>query len=82
MVAEPAAASRSATNLQETTMTRNFLLIGGAVAWSVAAVDLVIHLMAGDFLVPGAMTAIFVFWMGLRAAQPRRAVRRRVAVTA
>jgi hypothetical protein len=82
MVAGPAASSRSATNLQESTMARNFLLISGAVAWSVAAVDVAIHLMAGDVLVPAVMTSIFVVWIGLRAEQHRRAERRRATVTA
>jgi hypothetical protein len=47
-------------------MSRTFLLVSGAVCWAVAGADALVHLVSGDLLVPAAMTAVFVLWVGLR----------------
>lgn len=52
-------------------MNRNVLLVSGLICWNVAAVDALIHLLNGDMLVPTAMLAVFVVWVGLRQWQAR-----------
>ena len=64
-------------------MSRNTILILGVICWSVAAVDAIVHLVAGDFLVPAVMGSLFVLWVGLRRYQAISAARRKaVEVTA
>jgi hypothetical protein len=50
-------------------MNRNFLLVSGVVCWTVAAADALVHLLNGDLVVPTAMVAVFVVWVGLRQWQ-------------
>jgi hypothetical protein len=50
-------------------MNRNFLLVSGVVCWTVAAADALVHLLNGDLVVPTAMVAVFVVWVGLRQRQ-------------
>jgi hypothetical protein len=52
-------------------MNRTFLLASGVVCWTVVAADALVHLLAGDLLVPSAMAAVFVLWIGLRLVQVR-----------
>jgi hypothetical protein len=64
-------------------MSRNTILILGVICWSVAAVDAIVHLMLGDFLVPAVMGSLFVVWIGLRRYQASNLARReRAEVTA
>ena len=59
-------------------MSRNFLLVSGALCWTVAGADALYHLVSGDLLVPAAMTTAFALWVGLRyrmVALRRRPVR-------
>ncbi len=64
-------------------MSRNTILILGVICWSVAAVDAIVHLAAGDVLVPAVMGSLFVLWIGLRRYQAINAARREtVEVTA
>ena len=62
-------------------MNRTLLIAMGVLAWSIAAADAALHLMAGDVVVPLGMAAIFVVWTGLRAEQHRRLALRRVPVS-
>jgi hypothetical protein len=52
-------------------MNRNVLLVSGVVCWTIAGADALIHLLNGDLLVPTAMLAVFVVWVGLRQWQAR-----------
>ena len=47
-------------------MNRTFILVLGAIAWTIAAIDAAAHLVNGDVLVPAGMGLIFVAWLGLR----------------
>ena len=53
-------------------MSRTSLLIVGAIAWSVVALDFAVHLVLGDLLVPFALATILVVWTGARRLQTRR----------
>ena len=78
MMAGQAANHPSARSLGDP-MTRTTLLIAGIVCWTVAGADAAAHLIGGDLVVPAAMTAVFVVWVGLRRLQMTR---RRVALAA
>jgi hypothetical protein len=47
-------------------MSRNTILVLGAICWTGVAVDVLIHLIAGDVVAPAAMGIALVFWMVLR----------------
>jgi len=47
-------------------MSRNFILVFGAICWTGVAADVLLHLMSGDLLAPAGMAFIFVFWTVLR----------------
>lgn len=47
-------------------MTRNQILVFGAICWVGAAADAVVHLVSGDLLVPAAMGLTFVVWTTVR----------------
>jgi hypothetical protein len=47
-------------------MSRNTILVLGAICWTGAAADAIYHLAIGDFLVPAAMGTAFVLWVTLR----------------
>jgi hypothetical protein len=47
-------------------MNRTFLLVSGAICWTIASVDAGVHVLNGDFLAPTAMAIVFVVWVGLR----------------
>ncbi len=47
-------------------MSRNFILVFGAICWTGVAADALVHLMSGDLVVPAGMAFIFVFWTVLR----------------
>lgn len=55
-------------------MSRTSLLIVGAICWSIVALDIAVHLVLGDLVVPLAMAAIFAAWIGIRR-QPLRRLR-------
>ena len=59
-------------------MSRNFLLVSGAICWTVAGIDAVAHLVTGDLLVPAAMASAFALWVALRG---RLMKARRAAIT-
>jgi hypothetical protein len=63
-------------------MSRPLLLILGAIAWSVVALDFAVHLVLGDLLVPLALATILVVWTGARRLQMRRLRHAEVEVTA
>jgi hypothetical protein len=52
-------------------MNRSVLLVSGVVCWTVAAADALVHMLNGDLVVPAAMAAVFVVWVGLRQFQMR-----------
>ena len=52
-------------------MNRTAVLVLGAICWSVAAFDAAIHMARGDLLVPSAMAAALVVWIGVRATYRR-----------
>jgi len=56
-------------------MSRNHLLVVGAVCWSVAGIDAIVHLINGDVLVPAVMASAFVAWVGLRRDHLSRVAR-------
>jgi hypothetical protein len=47
-------------------MSRNVLLVFGAICWTGAAADAALHLAAGDLLVPAVMGFAFVAWVAIR----------------
>jgi hypothetical protein len=47
-------------------MSRNTILIIGAICWTGAAADAAFHLASGDFFVPAAMGIAFVVWTVVR----------------
>ena len=47
-------------------MSRNAILVIGAICWTGAAADAAFHLASGDFVVPAAMAAAFVLWVAVR----------------
>lgn len=55
-------------------MTRNQILVFGAICWVGAAADAVVHLVSGDLLVPAAMGLTFVVWTTVRRRHFARAL--------
>lgn len=53
-------------------MSRTSLVIVGAICWSIVALDIGVHLVLGDLLVPVAMATIFVVWISARRLPLRR----------
>lgn len=53
-------------------MNRTFLLVSGAICWTIAGADAAVHLLGGDLLAPAAMAFVFALWVGLRRLQVRR----------
>jgi hypothetical protein len=51
-------------------MSRNQIRGAGAILWAVVAVDAMVHLAAGDLVVPAAMMIVGVSWVAIR--WPRR----------
>jgi hypothetical protein len=51
-------------------MSRNQILGAGAILWAVVAVDVMVHLAAGDLVVPAATVIVGVSWVAIR--RPRR----------
>ena len=56
-------------------MSRDLLIIFGAMAWSFVALDVGLHLVFGDVVVPLLMLATFAAWYAIRRLPARRAVR-------
>jgi hypothetical protein len=56
-------------------MATNLLLVAGGFCWSIAGVVALAHLLDGDLLVPAAMSAAGIAWVGIRyrMASTRRA---------
>jgi hypothetical protein len=54
-------------------MSRNVLLVFGAICWTGAAADAAFHLAAGDLLVPAVMGFAFVAWVAIRRRHYARA---------
>jgi hypothetical protein len=54
-------------------MNRTFLIASGLVAWSLVAVDALVHLVNGDMLVPSVMVSVFVVWFALRVVPAQKA---------
>ena len=46
-------------------MSRNFILVFGAICWAGVSVDAIVRLTAGDPLVAVGSTAAFVLWATL-----------------
>lgn len=57
-----------------------FILVFGAICWAVVLVDAVVHLAAGDLVVPAAMAVAFVAWVTLRQLHESRLAAARVRV--
>jgi hypothetical protein len=47
-------------------MSRNTILVIGAVCWTGAAADAAFHLASGDLFVPAAMGIAFMVWAVVR----------------
>jgi hypothetical protein len=47
-------------------MSRNVILVLGAISWTVAAVVAIAHLASGDLVVPAAMGFALVAWVTVR----------------
>jgi hypothetical protein len=60
-------------------MSRRFLIIAGAVCWTVAGADALYHLVNGDVVVPALMATAAVLWVALRQ---RAQILRRIAAAA
>lgn len=58
-------------------MSRNTILVFGAICWTGAAVDALYHALSGDMVVPAAMGLTFAIWVTVS-----RRYHRRVAVRA
>jgi hypothetical protein len=77
-VAEPvevAEAAPSDRRQEHHLMSRDLVIILGAMAWSLVALDVGVHLIFGDVVVPLLMVATFVTWYAVRRRPARRAVR-------
>ena len=55
-----------------------FILVFGAICWAGVLVDAVVHLAAGDVLVPAAMGLAFILWLTLRQLHESRLAAARV----
>jgi hypothetical protein len=53
-------------------MSRNFILVFGAICWTVAIADAAWRLSTGDVFVPAMMLLAFVLWTTLRLRHFRR----------
>jgi hypothetical protein len=51
-------------------MSRNQILGTGAILWAAVAVDVIVHLSAGDLVVPGIVGIVGASWVAIR--RPRR----------
>jgi hypothetical protein len=51
-------------------MSRNQILTTGAILWAAVAVDVIVHLAAGDLVVPAVIGTVGASWMVIR--RPRR----------
>ena len=47
-------------------MSRNAILVLGAICWTGAAADAIFHLASGDVLVPAVMLIAFATWVIVR----------------
>ena len=56
-------------------MTRDQILVAGALLWTVFVVDAISHIATGDWIAPTVAGVIGVAWIGLRRAQFARARR-------
>jgi hypothetical protein len=59
-----------------------FILVFGAICWAGVLVDAIVHLVAGDVLVPTAMGVAFILWLTLRQLHESRLAAARVRVDA
>ena len=50
-------------------MSRNLILALGAIVWTLAALDALLHLADGEWMAPGLAAIVLVVWIGLRVAQ-------------
>jgi hypothetical protein len=50
-------------------MSRNVILVLGAISWTAAAVVAILHLASGDLVVPAAMGFALVAWVTVRRNQ-------------
>jgi hypothetical protein len=53
-------------------MSRNQILVFGAICWLGVFADAAWHLMSGDFFVPAMMGLAFILWTTLRIRHFRR----------
>ncbi len=47
-------------------MNRSTLLVLGAVFWTGATIDVLLHLASGDLVVPIGMTVVGIAWVSIR----------------
>ena len=52
-------------------MSRNFLLAAGAMAWTIVAIDALIHVINGDVATPIGMVVVFAIWFAFRGSLVR-----------
>jgi len=56
-------------------MSRNLILIFGLICWTGVAINAVVHLAFGDWLLPVAMAVFFALWTALFVRYSRTAAR-------
>jgi hypothetical protein len=49
-------------------MSRNQIIGAGAILWAVVGLDVIVHLAAGDLLVPAALGIVGTSWVAIRRA--------------
>jgi hypothetical protein len=50
-------------------MSRNLILILGAICWMGLAVDVAVHLATGNVVSPAAMAVVFAVWLVVRRSR-------------
>jgi hypothetical protein len=63
-------------------MSRNLILATGVLLWAVAAIDALVHVVAGDWIVPASMAVVAIAGVAWIAVRRVRRVRRRQLETA
>jgi hypothetical protein len=58
---------------EEDQMTREQILVAGALLWTVFAVDAISHIATGDWIAPAAAVIVGLTWVALRLPRWARA---------
>ena len=52
-------------------MSRNFVVVTGAICWALVVVDVTVHLIGGNVFIPVTMAIAGAVWVGLRRSYLR-----------